>query len=513
MIKYRYFLLFLGLADLSFAQTPFRVAGFYSPEALFARQYEPADIPADELTHLFYAFVVPRDLNGDGYYEATWANLEVVQRTMFSRSLVPRDTLRIDRRGVLRQLVFLKRKYPHLRILLSVGGACSYDAMAGECIALHERFVQITKDAAHRERFVASLMQLFTNPLSDGSGQRLFDGIDVDWEFPGAGEKKVFVAFMRELRNKLDEMGSGRRERYLLTFDGPATTYFLQHYDVRALAGIVDWVNVMAYLYHMPQAWNPHTGHNAPFAGNAEDGHGKGYNIQEMSVAAWLNAGMPPEKIVLGVPYFGVGYTGVKPGKKEKLPGLHQPYHGPLVPGGEVPYDDLWGVAEPYRNAVLYEDEFSKAAFLYNRSKKVWISLETPESLFLKTQWAKSKGLGGIFAWELSQETMGGSGQAPLTRTIGWAARKEGYSLPSQGVSFEDCPENRAVRCAVNLFLHQPTWVQVSHKTEKGVAILQVLKRLPPGAYRYSWEHSLAVPKSSIIEVMLEAQKQEFVVN
>ncbi|GEM_PF-2704203 len=512
MRKYFFSFLFLGLVSTSLAQTPFRIAGFYSPEALYTRQFEPVDIPADELTHLFYAFVIPKDINGDGYYEAVWANTDIVQHAFFSRSLIPRDTSRIDRRGVLRQLVHLKRKHPHLRILLSLGGTCSYDQVTGSCNALHERFVQISQNPAHREVFINTLIQLFTNPMGDGSVLGLFDGLDVDWEFPGAGEKATFVLFMQTLRDKLDEIGSKRKERYVLTFDGPATSYFLQHYDVPALAKIVDWVNVMAYLYHMPQPWNPHTGHLAPFAGNIADGHGSGYNVQEMSVAAWIKAGMPPEKISLGLPYFGVGYTGVKAGKKDLLPGLFQTYHGPLVPSGEVPYADLWSETPSYREASLYWDESAKAAFLYNRSKKIWISLETPQSLFIKTQWAKQKGLSGVFVWELSQEAMGGSGQAPLTRSIGLAARSAASAIPEQGILVEACTPHLPIRCTFQLTLHRAEVVEITLKGNTEAIQLQKQKRLSPGLYQYHHTGTWQALDGYHVEVTIGMQKQVFTV-
>jgi chitinase len=404
------------------AAQDFKVMAFYTADGVEQRNFLPADIPVTQLTHLFYAFAIPKDLNKDGKYEAAMNSDEVAYNQIMSRHVAGTKRRENEMRGVLRQLRVLKRQNPQLKIMLSVGGACYYDAELDQCLALSPLFRTISQSEEGTAYFLDALVKLMIQPFPEGENQELFDGLDIDWEFPVAEDRAYYVPFIRALRQRLDAAGEQNHKRYLLTVDGAATQYFIQHVDIQNLAPLVDWVNVLSYLFHMPQSWNDHTGHNAPFASMGNDSHGQGYDVQNASIGVWQKGGMPMEKLALGLPFFGIGYKQVQSGNAN-YPGLNAKYDGALVEGGEIPYVEIWTDHYKKGGFKAYWDDQAQVPFMYNADTKAWISYDDTKSLSIKSIWAKEQKLAGIFLWELSQESMPNQPLAPLTQAITNALR------------------------------------------------------------------------------------------
>src|SRR5271155_14998 len=141
-----------------------RVVGYYAGYATHSQNYAVADIPADQLTHVIYAF----------------ANVSKTGECVAS-SLHEDDENFAD----LRQL---KEKHKHLKTLISVGGANQ-----------SLNFPPATANSGARQKLAQSCVQFM-----NANG---FDGIDIDWEFPAGSEKQDFTELLRELRQQLDALG------------------------------------------------------------------------------------------------------------------------------------------------------------------------------------------------------------------------------------------------------------------------------------------------------------------
>ncbi len=106
----------------------------------------------------------------------------------------------------------MKQKYPHLKVLIAIGGA-----------TLSKEFSDMAAEEKSRQKFVQSCLDLYIGTYPD-----VIDGIDMDWEFPGVGEgtrkedKQNFTALMKEFRRQLDELGKQKNRSYLLTAAVPA---------------------------------------------------------------------------------------------------------------------------------------------------------------------------------------------------------------------------------------------------------------------------------------------------
>jgi chitinase len=151
----------------------------------------------------------------------------------------------------------------------------------------------------------------------------------------------------------------------------------------------LDFVNLMTYDFHGP--WTSHTGHHAnlypPAAPDSVE------QSAAHAVTQFVKAGVPPEKLVLGVPFYGRGWSGVKPENE----GLYQPYEASQ---GSYSYDTLANHLAQQENFVRQWDAAAQAPTLWNADSSLLITYETPASLRAKAHFVKSRGLGGVMYWE-----------------------------------------------------------------------------------------------------------------
>ncbi len=325
------------------------------------------------------------------------------------------DTPASPFRGNLHQLVELKRRYPKIKVLLSLEGQA--------------RDFAADAQPAVREAFVRSCVDLFVRGhLAPGiEAPRLFDGIDVDWEYPHGDDGANFVALLGELRRQMDAARPG----LLLTIAAGPSPRMYGGVDIAAVNGLVDQVGLMNYDYNGP--WNQRTGFLAPLY--TEDG--KGGSV-ERSVHEWEEAGVPAPKLLLGLPFYGYGWREVtkadngfwQVGKSIRgdrpypffrdLMAPQSAANGPsaLVASATTTAGpaatEAGGGSLPARSAaqaqvtppppfVLYRDPRSKAPWLFDGST-FW-TYEDPTSARTKARFALDEHLGGVMAWELSEDS------------------------------------------------------------------------------------------------------------
>ena len=291
-------------------------------------------------------------------------------------------------RGTFHQLQELKHRYPNLRVVISLGG---WGGSGGFSSAA---------DPEHLRDFVRSCIDIFIKGQF-GNGivaPGIFDGVDLDWEYPVDGgvhpgrpeDKANFSALAREFRRQLDAVRPG----LLLTAALPAEEEYYRHFDLKEISKWLDSISIMAYDLH----WNtePVTNfHSALYHDAADPSHSpmdKRYG--DYAVLGFLRAGVPAKKLILGVPFYGKGWLGVK----DLNHGLYQQATGPAQSGGS--YRELKNLpAETDRQ--YYRDAVSCTVW----NDKVFWSYDCPESLRAKLKYVKEHQLGGTMFWELSQDT------------------------------------------------------------------------------------------------------------
>jgi chitinase len=358
------------------------VVAYYTGWSTYGRNYQVSQIPGDKVSHINYAFA--NIANGQCVLGDSYADVD----KFFAGDSWDSTAMR----GNFNQLLKLKAKYPHLKTLISVGGWTWSGQFSG-----------IASDPAKRATFVKS--------CADFMEKYGFDGIDIDWEYPVSGgpttgvaaDKVNYTTLMKDFRAELDRREAEDRREYLLTIAAPAGPSTLQNLEIGKLAATLDWINLMSYDYN--GSWDKTTGHNAPLYRSAADNGPAGFDI-DASVRAYLASGMPASKLVLGMPLYGRGWSGVTPGTSGT--GLHSTGTGASAgtwEAGVLDYDDIKANYLP--RMTRYWDSVSKVPYLWDRSTGVFISYDDAQSMQVKARYLESLGLGGVMLWELSGDRGG----------------------------------------------------------------------------------------------------------
>lgn len=354
------------------------VAGYVTPWKARTGGPNIKTIPARELTHLMYAFgtVSAEGLAGpaDRCLDAGACD-GTAPSTPFG--------------GNFAQLAELKRSSPQLRILISLGG------WSGS-----KYFSTAAATPMSRARFAQSVIEAFFRPYPG-----LFDGVDVDWEFPVSGgppgnlarleDRTNFTRLVAELRRRLTEFSALERRELELTIAVSAVPNKIVNLEAAALASLVDRIHLMAYDYH---AGSSFAGFNAPLFACAGDPN-PDLNV-DASVNALIRAGVPPGKVALGIAFYGRAVADVPQ------------ENGGLLQKGTMASEE-WGGSDgiDYRDLVVrrpeekgfrrYWSDEAQVPWLYDAERRIWISYDDPRSIARKTMYARAHGLAGIMIWDL----------------------------------------------------------------------------------------------------------------
>ncbi|MEE7560728.1 chitinase, partial [Xanthomonas sp. Kuri4-2] len=396
-----------------------RVIGYFTQWGIYGRNYQVRDIQASGaagyLTHVNYAFgnvrnnrcevgvTQPSDSStgagGDAFadYTKAFAAAQSVDGVA--------DTWDQPLRGNWNQLKKLKAAHPGLKVLISLGGWT------------WSRGFSSAARAENRQAFVASCIDAYVRgnlPVTDGAGGSaaaagVFDGIDIDWEYPvacgiacgSAEDRQNFTALLAEFRRQLDQVRPG----LLLTVAVGAGIDKIRVTDPNQYAQYLDYLNVMTYDFH--GAWDPQTNHHSALFDSPADpstGDQRSYNSND-ALQAFLDRGVPASKLNLGIGFYGRGWTQV-PNVNQ---GLYQ--SGSAAPGtyesGIEDYKVLRG-----RAGTSHVDAQAHAHWKYDGTT-FW-SYDNPALVTEKMNYVKTQGLGGAFFWEFS-----GDYQGELLKTMG----------------------------------------------------------------------------------------------
>lgn len=317
------------------------------------------------------------------------------------------DDPRSPFRGYFHQLKELKQRYPKLKILISLEGAPA----------------DFREDASpeRRRAFVASCIDIFLrghlgpNIFEPG----IFDGIDVNWEFPQVEDALNFRGLLEEFRRQMKPLRRGLK----LTIAVGDQPHMQPGTDFRRIARLVDEIGIMNYDYAGP--WNSTTGLLAPLFRRA-DTPGHFGSIAE-SIASYENAGVPGRKLLMGIPFYGYQWSDVSPAND----GLFQRGKGVSE---DKPYRFIHGL---HGFDSVFRDPGSQAPWLFD-GRTFW-TFEDPVSVAYKTSYAAHRHLGGIMIWELGEDTA----EATLL-TAAWRSLRQARSAmwAEEAATFSPNPED-----------------------------------------------------------------------
>lgn len=394
------------------------VASYFVEWGVYDRDYHVADMPAENLTHVLYGFIPicgPNEslqaANPSGYSALQSQcqgkqDYEVVIHDKYAalEKSYPEDEWDDPIKGNFGQLQRLSKARPDLKILPSVGGW-----------TLSDPFFSMAQDPAKRKIFVDSMIDFIKK-------YDFFDGIDIDWEFPGGRganpdlggpeDAEAYTILMRELRSALDDLEAEKGREYELTSAVGTSPEKIASVNYENAQKYMDYVFAMTYDFY--GSWSAELGHQAGLyeAQNAvhEDFYG------HSAIQALMNAGVPANKLVLGVAMYGRGWNGIESGT------VNNPFAGGDVATGDVgPIDGTWedGVLD-YRDIEdnmlggmngegingfeYFYDEIAEAPYLWNYQTGELVTYENARSTKAKMNYVQQNNLAGAFSWEIDAD-------------------------------------------------------------------------------------------------------------
>ncbi|MDR7212458.1 T9SS-translocated chitinase ChiA [Flavobacterium piscis] len=462
-MKHYYRLLFLLLFPLLVSAQPAhgkKVVGYYAQWSIYARDFNVPKIDGSKITHLNYSFY------GTTFNPAHPENTKLLCLDSYAdfehmEGGIPWDA---PVKGNFYDLKKLKEKYPHLKILISVGGWTKGQDLS-----------PIAASPVARAALAADMANFITT-------YPFIDGFDIDWEYPLSGgtdgtevingspippqkyspdDNKNLVYLLKAMRqampNKLVTIAAGNNVRKVgAQYLGPNNR--AQYGMTEDISTYCDYITYFGY--DLGGNWYDKTCYNAPLysSGNPNDplyGATQSESLDELTNQFLNVVGFPANKLIMGLPFYGKKFDNVaNNGTNPNLPGLfvtaprytvsgctnpQNPtgtWDGPAAceKSGSIEICDLVGnpVTNPHpyldpatmlvtptaaaAGWVRYFDNTTKVPYLYNATLKQFISYEDKQSMDLKVQYIKSRNLAGGMVWELSQDTRGSIPNALLNQ-------------------------------------------------------------------------------------------------
>ncbi len=321
------------------------VSGYYT--GWNADDYPPEKVDFSAMTHIIVGRVTP---NTDGTVDAHFdnSNGSAMAKTLSTRAHAAGR-----------------------KALIMVGGAGEHDNWVGAA------------SSANRERFVQSLLKAM-----DDHG---YDGLDIDWEPVEEADKPDLLALVQRLRQA--------RPGMLLTFPiGWVNNNFASDASLKwypQLAQSLDQVNVMSY--EMIGVWD---GWDSWFTSALKGESGTHPTSVESSLKAWVNAGIPKEKLGMGIPFYGLAWR--------HITGPRQPFtNWSDYVGGDnsFTYKKILALS---KTGTLQWDAAAQANYVtfstpVEDGTVRWITYDGPEAIQAKGQYAKANGYGGTIIWTINQ--------------------------------------------------------------------------------------------------------------
>ena len=372
-----------------------KVFGYFTEWSIYDRKFNVNMIKANKLTHILYAFMLPNPNVAD--YNKIVASYpfpplpyhpEIAEGTLVYQD----EAAAIPNIALLRQL---KQQNPNVKILVSIGGW-----------SLSWTFSKVAANSVLRSRFVKSAVAFV---ISNG-----FDGVDIDWEYPGKqgigfnyvdpiNDATNLITLFKELRQELNTASPNKHLE--LTSAVGCDPNVIKRY-----AGSEPYLDyILLMTYDFAGVWG-NGGHHSPLYDNPGKTENSQFNANS-AVINTKNIGYSASKICMGFPMYGRGWAKIVPTNPAQpifgvsSGGAPASYSGAAGEPGLTSWKDLLPIIQGGNGFTRYYDNIAKAAYIHNSATGETWSYDDEESLTAKTQYIVDNNLAGIMFWEQSDDT------------------------------------------------------------------------------------------------------------
>jgi chitinase len=392
----------------------------------------PEDLNLDQFSHINFAFaffdpstfqIAPMDANGASLYSRFTA---------------------------------LKSKKASLQTWISVGGWSFTDPGPTQTA-----FSTMSSSSDNRQEFINGLIQFMSTYG--------FDGVDLDWEYPGADDRGGNTQDTANFVSLAAEMRAAFGNKYGLTITLPTSFWYLQHFDLVGLQKSVDWFNVMAYDLH--GVWDRDSKYVGPYIAPHT-------NVTEIDLALDLmwRSGVTPDKLVMGQGWYGRSFTLVDPSCN--MPNGVCKFSGGANAGpcsnaaGILDLQEINDIISTNSLTPIHDQVAAVKWITWGGNQ--WVSYDDADTFKQKRDFANSRCLGGLMVWATDQVDQGSSdayGSAPIVTTDQMSNAKQASADQQAGITCytSDCNAGCKIgTTSVTQMNGQPGQLSTSNRCSKG---------------------------------------------